>query len=51
LNGNALKKLFHQILPQLCTEIDLIQETSNKEPWETVGSLVLFLSKVQTLNY
>lgn len=51
LNGNDHKKLYHQILLQLCTEIDLIQVTLNKEPQEIAGSLALFLSKVPTQNY
>lgn len=51
LNGKDLKKLCHQILPQLCTEIDLIQVILNKEPQEIAGSLGLFSSKAPIQNY
>ena len=51
LNGKDHKKLYHQILLQLCIEIDLIQVILNKEPQEIAGSWDHFSSKAPTQNY
>ena len=51
LNGKDHRKLFHQILLQLCIEIDLIQVILNKEPQEIAGSWDHFSSKAPTQNY